>query len=99
MADSVSGASIGLLSFVKNGYRRLEVWGAEALYGNVGFKMGTRKFYNILATGVQPLSDYYRWAVGYGIGTEQPLSRGLVLNLDAVSYHVNENEAWTNRLN
>jgi hypothetical protein len=99
VADSVSGASIGLLSFVKNGYRRLEFWGSEALYGNVAFKMGTRKFYNLLAAGVQPQLGSYRWAVGYGIGTEQPLSRGLVMNLDAISYHVNENEAWTNRLN
>ncbi len=61
--------------------------------------MGTRKFYNILAAGIQPLSGYYRWGVGAGIGTEQPLSPGLVLNLDAVSSHVNENSAWTNRLN
>lgn len=99
VADSVSGVSIGLLSFVKKGYRRLEVWGSEALYGNVAFKMGTRKFYNILAAGVQPVSGHYRWAVGYGMGTEQPLSHGRVLNLDALSYHVNENEAWTKRLN
>jgi hypothetical protein len=99
VADSVSGASIGLLSFVKHGYRRFEIGGSEALYGNVIFKTGTRHFYNILAVGVQPKGGNYRWAVGYGIGTEQRLSPGLSLSIDALSYHVNENEAWTRDVN
>ncbi|MES2731313.1 MAG: DUF4974 domain-containing protein [Bacteroidota bacterium] len=99
VADSVSGIAIGFLSFVRHGYSHVEVWGSESLYGNVAFKTGTRHFYNILAAGIQPRGGKYRWGVGYGIGSEQRLSPSLVLNIDAVAYHINENEWWTNRLN
>ncbi|MBC7919697.1 MAG: secretin and TonB N-terminal domain-containing protein [Ferruginibacter sp.] len=99
VADSVTGVSIGFLNFVRRGYHRLEIWGSEALFVNAAFKTGTPRFYNILALGMQPRQDRVRWGVGYGIGTEQRLSRGLTLNLDAVAYQINENQWWTNRLN
>ncbi len=99
VADSVSGVSIGFLSLIRHGYKRVEVWGSEALFVNVAFKTGTSHFYNIFALGTQPLRDKFRWAFGYGIGTEQRLSRNLVLNLDAVSYQINENQWWTDKLN
>lgn len=99
VADSVSGASIGFLSIVRHGYHKAEIWGGEALFANMGFKLGTRAFYNIFALGAQPARDKFRWGFGYGIGTEAKLSSGLVANLDAIAYHISENDIWTNHLN
>jgi hypothetical protein len=112
IADSVSGVQIGLLSIARNGYRRLEIYGGEALYGNIAFKMGTRHFYNIFAGGLSwrdqkgsldfglPTKDsYVQWALGYGIGTELTLTSKTRLNIDLLSYHINEGKEWTTKLN
>lgn len=99
VADSVSGATIGFLSIVRKGYKSLDIWGSEALYGNIAFKTGTRRFYNILALGFQPRKGFVRWGVGYGVGTEGRLSNHLRLNLEAIAYQINENEWWTSKLN
>jgi hypothetical protein len=99
VADSVDGAQIGFLSFARKGYRKLEIWGSEALYANMAFKMGSRSFYNIFAVGGQTSGDYFRWGWGYGFGSEIRLSQGLALNIDAIAYHINEDEIFTDDLN
>ncbi len=99
VADSVAGVQIGLLSFSRHGYRRLEVWGSEALYANAAFKMGTSYFHNVFAVG-------YRWTgiqsylgFGYGIGSELPLGRRLSVNLDAVAWQIGSDKNWFRQLN
>ncbi len=64
------GVAIGLLSFVKNGLRQVEISGNEALNTVVAYKTGTEQFYNILAIGAQYMGDTFRWGVGYGVGTQ-----------------------------
>lgn len=99
IADSVSGASIGILSLVRHGYHRAEVWASDALPANAALKLGgSRKFYNILAVGVQPGSTF-RWGFGYGVGSEMELSSRLTLSVDALSTQVNEKKGWTDELN
>ncbi|QHT71353.1 hypothetical protein GXP67_34200 [Rhodocytophaga rosea] len=99
VADTVDGVQIGFLSISKKGYRRLELWGSEALTANIAFKMGSRQFYNIFAVGAQTFGDEFRWGWGYGFGSELRLSRGLALNIDAIAYHINEDEVFTDDLN
>lgn len=91
VADSVDGVPIGLLSIVrKNGYRKLEVWGSETLHANVGFKIGVEKFYNIFAFGSQFAAENFRWGMGYGIGTQVELSERNYLNIDLMSFQIQE---------
>lgn len=101
VVDSVeSGVPIGFLSFVrKNGYRKFELSASESLYANAAFKIGVPRLYNIFTVGVQPGTDYSRWAVGYGLGTEKRLSPSTVVNLEGIYSHVNEDEVWTTELN
>lgn len=100
IADSVAGASIGILSLVRHGYHRAEVWTSDALPVNAALKLGgSRKFYNILAVGVQPGSSSFRWGFGYGVGSELELSRHLTLSIDALSTQVNEKKSRTQELN
>lgn len=101
IADTVDGAQIGILNFAKKGYRRFEVWGSETLYGNIAFKMGgSRSFYNIFAVGAQ-LNNGGKFRTGYGVGfgSELKASQKLCVNIDAIAYHINEDGAWTNKLN
>lgn len=105
VADSVTGVSIGFLSFVRKGYRRLEVFSTETMYANLTFKTGNRIFHNILALSAHPVNDQVRWGFGYGFGSELRLSNRLAINLDLVAYQIsetnpnNENRFRFDRLN
>ncbi|WP_128543151.1 hypothetical protein [Larkinella soli] len=92
VAETVEGAQIGLLSIARNGYRRFEVWAGDALYANMGLKMGgNTKFYNILAVGATfPTGDKTRWGYGYGIGTNQPLGKRNQLSIEGIAYQIHE---------
>lgn len=99
IADSISGGvPIGFLSIVRNGYRKLSVWGGESLQANVGYKIGVRKFYNIFAVGGQFLPNQFRWGVGYGIGTIRDFNAKNNLSLEVMAYHINENTFWEEKM-
>lgn len=84
-----AGIPIGILSFVKKGYRALEVYGGDDFHANINFKTGVRRFYNILAIGYE-INDKKRWGLGYGVGAEWAVGKSFSLNTDILSYHVIE---------
>jgi hypothetical protein len=94
-----NGVAIGFLSIVKKGYRALEIGADETLYAQMSFKMGTEKFYNILSLGGSQKSNNLVWGWGYGIGTLMNISPRINLNIDAVAYHINYNDWWTDDIN
>ena len=100
-ADSVSGGiPIGLFSFVrKGGFRALEFETNDVFRGSAIVKLGVPRFYNIIAVGVNPLGDEMTWGYGYGIGSQILKIGPVSANLDAVSYHINQGEWWTDDLN
>ncbi len=100
VADSVDGVQIGLFSYVKSDpYIRLEFWGSEALHSNIGLKVGRQQFYNIFAMGSQIEQNRFRWAIGYGFGTETRFNPSTFLNTDLIAFHVNEDRGFTKQLN
>jgi len=100
IADTVkNGIPIGVLSIVRNGYREFEIGLSEGLNSYASFKIGVTQFYNIFSIGIQYLSDRFRWGFGYGIGTHLTDSESFKVNLEAMSYHINENRNWTNAYN
>ncbi|GHB62289.1 hypothetical protein GCM10007390_15110 [Persicitalea jodogahamensis] len=74
-ADSSATVPFGYFSYVRiNGYRRLELTTDELNYGNITFKTGVRKFYNILTLGTNAfMPDKPFGSIGYGIGTARYL--------------------------
>jgi hypothetical protein len=93
------GVPIGFLSFVrKNGYRRVEFESNETFYGNISFKTGTQRFYNILSIGGTPRGMGY-WGFGYGVGTAVNFSDKLGMNVDLVTTQVIEGSRWQNDMN
>ena len=98
-ADEFSGAPIGLFSFVRKGQTHLDLWAGETSAFNVALKTGSKHVYSILALGYQPSfgDDPYRWSPGLGIGAHIPRGSRYV-DIEALSSHVNEGEAWTEEL-
>lgn len=97
IADQVEKTPIGLLNIIKKGYNRIEVGGGESLFANFGFKLGVRKFYNILQFGYRFTND--TWSLGYGIGTGVKIANKQHLHLEWILSHVNEGTWWTSDLN
>ncbi len=93
------GIAIGFLSYIKNGYHKVEVESNESFYAMTSYKTGTRKFYNILSLGGSLRNDVLIWGYGYGIGTTLPLSPKWDVQIEASSYHINEDEWHTDKLN
>jgi hypothetical protein len=74
------GIPIGLFSYVQKGYHLFEISGNEIFYGNVAFKSGTTRFYNMVGAGIG--SDY-KLNFYYGIGTIFTLKKKWSMNIDA----------------
>ncbi|GAB3166191.1 LA_2272 family surface repeat-containing protein [Telluribacter humicola] len=101
LANHVDGVQIGLINVAKDGYRRVELWGSDVLYGNVALKMGgNRKFYNIFAAGATlPETKNTRWGYGYGIGTNFFIGKKSQLSIEGMSYQIHEHRTSWNALN
>jgi len=100
IADTIkSGIPIGVLSIVKHGFRELELSVGEGLNAQVAFKIGVEKFYTIFSAGTQFLGSRDCWAYGYGIGTHLANNDSYKLQLEAMTYHVNEGETYTDVYN
>lgn len=94
-----NGIPIGLISIVKDGYRQFEFGGNESFYSSLSYKTGHRKLYNILSAGASINNNKIFWGFGYGIGSSFQIGKKSALQIELVSYHVNEDEAFTDHLN
>ena len=101
LADTVSGASIGLLNLVRRGYNRLELAAGEALWTNASLKLGTRPFYNVFHAGFRwaDKPQNHVWGMGYGFGSAFRLSPRFDLNLEGVCIHLSKGTQVARDLN
>ncbi len=88
IADSSSGVSVGLFSFVLKGYHKMSVSTNEAFRYNVSLKIGTHWLYNIYTAGasMQQGSDAYMLGLGYG--SELPISKRFSINPELMAHAV-----------
>jgi hypothetical protein len=85
-SDSISGTPIGLISFVRKGYHKIEIGADEILPLNISLRTGTRGFYNMIFAGVRPeKAESVTWAFGYGVGSSPKLANKLFLNIEVSS--------------
>jgi hypothetical protein len=83
VADDVEGASVGVLSVVRNGHRAAEVWSSDIVPVHVGVKLGSRYVYSLLAAGATRDVAH----LGVGLGVHVPLGPAY-LDVDATSYEL-----------
>ena len=83
ISDTIeSGMPIGLFSFVKTGFHRIEISTNDVLYANLIYKIGIQKFYNSIRFGYD-FSGLL--GIGYGIGTQHNINEKIKFNLDLSS--------------
>lgn len=98
VADTLRGVPIGFVSYVRDGYHKLEISADEIFYTNIAFRTGTQKFYNIFTFGIKPESDpndtdrSTEWTFGYGFGTAPEIFDWLYLNFDLTCNQLNKGE-------
>jgi hypothetical protein len=92
ISDTVSGLPIGLISFVKRGYRRVEISANEVLYANLTLKTGTSKLYNIFTGGFVPNDTITNWSFGYGFGFEKSNGKRFLHSYDLIANWVSEQD-------
>jgi hypothetical protein len=92
ISDTVSGLPIGLISFVRRGYRRIEISGNEVLYANLTLKTGTSKLYNIFTGGLIPNDTITTWGFGYGFGFEKSNGKRFLHSYDFVASWISEGD-------
>ena len=98
--DSVeSGVPIGVLSFVKHGYRAIDISGDETLYLNASFLTGVKHFYNILSVGSRPGESKLYWGYGYGIGSDQKIGNKFEVSFQLSSHHILVDKWYFDELN
>ncbi|MCY7408686.1 MAG: hypothetical protein LH473_00290 [Chitinophagales bacterium] len=75
------------------------VFGGDALYANVGIKLGSPHIYNIFAAGIAPTKDVTRIGMGVGLGGHIPFKKAYV-DIDGICYWIhNGNFNNYNQLN
>lgn len=100
-ADSASGIPIGLFSFVKNGYHKLEMGYDESMFTNLSFRSGVQHFHTIFIAGVRmkdlnnPICSF-----GFGMGTSFGKNRKFLWDLDLTSQSLLKGDdlSFTNNL-
>lgn len=88
-ADSCSGLPIGLFSFVRKGYHKLEFSADEIFFTNLAFRSGVKQLHSIFSAGINPheLNDPL-WTFGYGMGTTFGRSKKLNFDFDYTAQQV-----------
>ena len=86
-ADTITGVPLGFISIVKKGgYRAIEYSYNEWYPVNVSFKIGVPKFYTIIQGSYNADFDK-RFAIGYGVGSQLPLSKRIYFNPEISNMH------------
>ena len=63
---------------------------------NLAYKFGVKKFYNMIATAGH-FTGGFKWAFGYGLGTQVKLGGETVMNVEALSFEIFDNlRYWSN---
>ncbi len=90
-SDSLDGLAIGLFSFSKYGYHKLEFGMDEVFPARVSFRTGGRLFHNVFSYSRDWRGDRNGlWSFGYGLGTSFKLAKWLSLDLEATAYQVEQ---------
>lgn len=75
IADTSDGYSIGLLAFVKKGYRKLSISTDEMNSVSIAFKSGNHKLYSFLQGGINLTANQRLYSYGYGVGRNNRIGK------------------------
>lgn len=93
LSDTCKGVPIGLFSFVKHGYHKLEIASTESQLITLGFRTGVEHFHNIFFSGVNAAKQPKYFTYGYGLGSSFKLTKHFFLGMDITSQQIQAIEA------
>lgn len=88
IADSVTGMPIGLVSYARNGYHKLELSADDLFPVNVAFRTGVEKFHTFCTLGANPLKQALPLTMGIGFGTSFGQNPKTKFDLDFASHEL-----------
>lgn len=75
IADSCSGAAIGIVNIVKTGYHQIELGTDDMLMANLSYRSGIKKLHTIVGASIKPdNSSTVTWGTTFGLGSSFNLS-------------------------
>jgi len=83
IADSCSGIPLGLFSYVKSGYHRLEASIDESSFATIAYRSGVQRFHTFFEAGIATKHTpdrLFTW--GYGIGTSLGKTPKMLVDID-----------------
>jgi hypothetical protein len=83
IADSCTGIPLGLFSYVKSGYHRLEASIDESSFVTIAYRSGVQRFHTFFEAGIatkQMPERLFTW--GYGIGTSFGKTPKMLVDID-----------------
>jgi hypothetical protein len=90
IADSCSGAQIGLFNVCRKGYHQIDIYATETFFTNIAYRGGTKHFYTILMAGYDPrtIGNSALYTFGAGFGTSFGNKPKLNYDVDLISQQV-----------
>jgi hypothetical protein len=84
ICDTISGVQLGLFNIVRKGYHSIEYRMNEQQAYMLNIKTGTHRFYNIISAGQFQWNNFNDLSFGYGLGTQQKLSKRFSIEIDVI---------------
>lgn len=89
VSQSTTGVPIGFLSYVHDGYHKVEISVDEVMPVNLALRTGVTSFHNIITAGLHPgTGDTLLWNFGYGLGTSFKVSQKTLIDFDLTSSQI-----------
>lgn len=97
--DDLGGIPVGLINIVKNGLFELELTAGEALYANINYKMGVKRFYTLYKLGTATFKNNSVYSLGIGFGSYIPINANHTLSIDLSTNSLFYNNKLDGKLN
>lgn len=95
IADTVDGYSLGFINIVRKGYHSLSLSSNDVFNTNVSFLSGNTRLYGIYTFGINLNTDKKGWGLGYGIGSQLPLTKKVSVLAELTSTAFNTSDTLT----
>lgn len=82
ISEKMEGEALGVVTLTKNGQFHLNLWADEVAPFNIGFKLGTKRIYNIYGIGTKLSNDSVYIISTGGLGWHLPLNN-FFMNFEA----------------
>jgi uncharacterized protein YjbI with pentapeptide repeats len=75
ISEEMDGEALGVITITKNGQVHINAWTDEVAPINLGFKLGTKRIYNLYGLGMKSSGDSTYIIFNGGLGWHQPLNQ------------------------